>query len=433
MVRGVFLTVRSLLLVFFLTPLAFGASITRDVDDFDEDNPRYAMIIPYVFYTDSLELAGGLAGGTAGYWQDQMSFFGAVMGSTNSSYGFYFAVTDMKMGAERLFIDTYGSVSWYTEHRKYIPGNPLFPDERAGSNDSSEDNFLTGEGWDNQLELEFDYLLPIGEGRDTVMNTYVLDSGLLVKESTNRGTWNPFRSGWTYLEVKPFFVEQSLDSESESFEDYRSSGLGLGLKYDNTDFFTNPSRGNKTMLNVMHDFGTGSNTFSWTAVEGELTQYFSLGKNRFLRQQVLALTAWTAYSPSWEQVEIDGTTRVIDRPPADYGANLGGFYRMRAYPSERFYDKAAVYYSAEYRIIPEWQPLPEIEWLDFLDIDWWQLVLFAELGRVAPEWSLDTLHEDMKFDGGVSLRMLISKAVGRLDVGFSDESSSVTVLIGHPF
>jgi hypothetical protein len=52
---------------------------------------------------------------------------------------------------------------------------------------------------------------------------------------------------------------------------------------------------------------------------------------------------------------------------------------------------------------------------------------------VAPEWNVSTLHEDMKTDYGFSLRMMIMKAVGRLDFATSDEGFAVTVLIGHPF
>lgn len=46
--------------------------------------------------------------------------------------------------------------------------------------------------------------------------------------------------------------------------------------------------------------------------------------------------------------------------PDYYGAKLGGFYRMRGFDSRRFHDKAGIYYSVEYRMIPQWQPLKEI-------------------------------------------------------------------------
>ncbi|NIS54293.1 MAG: hypothetical protein GWN67_26375, partial [Phycisphaerae bacterium] len=76
----------------------------------------------------------------------------------------------------------------------------------AGSNDSDEDNFVTSDGgWDNFFRLRFKYLFPMGHGRDTIISTQVVDQGLLVKGATGGESWNPFESGLTYLEVKPFY------------------------------------------------------------------------------------------------------------------------------------------------------------------------------------------------------------------------------------
>ena len=88
---------------------------------------------------------------------------------------------------------------------------------------------------------------------------------------------------------------------------------------------------------------------------------------------------------------------IDNRPPAYAGATLGGLWKMRGYPSQRFSDKAAVYYAAELRMIPEWNPFERRSTVqEYVVIEWIQLVPFAEIGRVAPEWSLDTLHSDMK-------------------------------------
>ena len=84
-------------------------------------------------------------------------------------------------------------------------------------------------------------------------------------------------------------------------------------------------------------------------------------------------------------------------------------------------------------MIPEWNPLSDVDALDVFKIDWWQWVLFAEAGRVAPSWSLETLHEEMKYDAGVSLRVMVLKAVGRIDVAVSDEGTRVSAMYGHPF
>ena len=107
---------------------------------------------------------------------------------------------------------------------------------------------------------------------------------------------------------------------------------------------------------------------------------------------------------------------------------------MRAYPFYRFNERSAVYYGLEYRYIPQWNPWKEIGWLDrWLEIDWWQIVPFAEAGRVAPNWDLGTLHEDMKWDAGVGIRFMAKKSVVRIDWAASEESSSVWVMFQQPF
>lgn len=139
-----------------------------------------------------------------------------------------------------------------------------------------------------------------------------------------------------------------------------------------------------------------------------------------MRQQVLVLEAWTAHT-------IRGTT------PHFEGATLGGFYRLRGYEGSRFHDQSAICYSLEYRMIPDWNPFRKFEALEVFKIDWWQCVLFAEAGRVAPEWNMELLHEEMKYDAGISLRAMILKSVGRIDIAASEEGLRIAAMYGHPF
>ena len=44
------------------------------------------------------------------------------------------------------------------------------------------------------------------------------------------------------------------------------------------------------------------------------------------------------------------------RPPSDMGASLGGFERLRAFPTYRFSDKAALLYAAELRLTSKLGP-----------------------------------------------------------------------------
>jgi hypothetical protein len=62
-----------------------------------------------------------------------------------------------------------------------------------------------------------------------------------------------------------------------------------------------------------------------------------------------------------------------------------------------------------------------------------QFVGFAELGRVSPEWHLETMHDDMKWDAGVGIRAWINNILTRVDIGYSSEGAGVQVTIGHPF
>jgi hypothetical protein len=107
---------------------------------------------------------------------------------------------------------------------------------------------------------------------------------------------------------------------------------------------------------------------------------------------------------------------------------------MRAYPSQRFNDRAAIYYAAELRMIPEWNPFdawPAFQ--DYADVEWLQLVPFVELGRVAPEWDPDTLHSSMKWSAGLGIRAWASGFVVRMDTALSEEGAQVQMMISQPF
>jgi hypothetical protein len=184
-------------------------------------------------------------------------------------------------------------------------------------------------------------------------------------------------------------------------------------------------------LGLSRDFGAFNSSSSWTFWQAEVDQYFELGDLPRIRQAVLALDAWTGGTPSWER-RADGT--VANRPPAYAGATLGGLWRMRAYPSQRFNDRAAIYYAAELRVIPDWNPFeawPAFQ--DYAEVEWLQVVPFIELGRVAPEWDLGELHSSMKWSTGLGIRAWASGFVLRIDTAFSDEGGQVQMMISQPF
>ena len=104
---------------------------------------------------------------------------------------------------------------------------------------------------------------------------------------------------------------------------------------------------------------------------------------------------------------------------------------MRAFPTQRFHDQAAVYYSAELRLIPEWNPFAKIDWVEkYLGIAWWQVVPFVEVGRVALSWELGLLHRSMQWDAGIGVRALAKGILVRIDVAGSSEGLGVQMMVG---
>ena len=107
---------------------------------------------------------------------------------------------------------------------------------------------------------------------------------------------------------------------------------------------------------------------------------------------------------------------------------------MRGYPSQRFSDKAAIYYAAELRLTPELNPFDYWPWLQRqLDVQWIQLAPFVEFGRVGPSYDLAKLHSSMKWDVGLGLRAMAQGFVIRLDSAYSPEGASVQMIISQPF
>lgn len=258
-----------------------------------------------------------------------------------------------------------------------------------------------------------------------------MKNGLLSDGKTGGDVWNPLTSGRTNFELSIFNRHRTIINDSGTNVG-DSNGTMFALEYDNRDFFANPTKGSLQKITFKKDFGYKS-TDNWSVVQLDLRKYYDLGRSKRLRQSVLALDYWTSYTPSWEP-RVNGLGPFIDgRPPNELGSTLGGFYRLRAYPVNRFSDKAAVYYSAEYRMIPEWNPLGSMKLLKPLNIDWWMFVPFVELGRVAPHWSVSDLHTDMRKVAGLGLRIMAQKAVFRLDTAVSEDAWSMYAMVGHPF
>ena len=189
---------------------------------------------------------------------------------------------------DRLFIDPYGSIGYFGEIESYINGNPDFPNQDAGRNSSSENNFVKGDGFDNFARVRFHYLLPIGDGREQVLPAYDVVDGVAVGGFTGAKALNPLQSGRTFVDLRPFYRSQEIDGDDVSTT-VSTNGVEFGLTWDNRDFRPNPARGQSVALGVSRDFGLFDSSDSWTVLQGEVDQYFELEHLPRIRQAVVAL------------------------------------------------------------------------------------------------------------------------------------------------
>jgi hypothetical protein len=403
----------------------------------DAERTPHSKIIPFPFYNDSTDLALSVAFVAAGYYQPQLAIVGNAFTSTNGSLSGFFLAKDLQLH-NRLFLDTKLMASDFGEIESYQDGNPDFPDERAGSNDSSKKNFINTEGTDNFYRLNFRFVLPTGDGTKGPIHKYVVDRrGMLVPGYESGGReWNPFSSGRLIAESEFFYRKQSLDDTPSHF-DPETLGVTFAIEYDNTDFPTNPANGSRQRITISRDWGSLDDTAPWTSIDFETSKYISFGETDNALQRVLALDMWWVDSPTWNSSSTIDGNKVFHRPPLFAGASLGGIDRLKGYSTDRFNDRSAVFYAAEYRHMQKNNPftpiLKSIPYVNQLNLALWHWVAFAEIGRVHDEWDLSELHNDMKWDVGIGLRMNVEGVVVRLDVAKGEEETEVQMFIGHTF
>ncbi len=232
-----------------------------------------------------------------------------------------------------------------------------------------------------------------------------------------------------YIELKPFYRAEDL----EGVGNFVTSGLAFGVNYDNRDWDINPSRGSQTQIHYKKDWGNQSDSVSWHAIEFDFSKYWNLGASKNFQQQVLAFDVWSVYIPTWDDLSIDNGVPRYHRPPPFAGETLGGWSRFRGYPTNRFEDEAAIDYQLEYRVIPKWNPFPKIPLINKLHIPWWQWAAFVEVGRVAPEWKVETRHKKMRWNVGGGIRAFVNGLLIRIDLAKSEEGGEIQMIVDQPF
>ncbi len=411
---------------------SFSQIIALDKDEtLDEKRTGW---LPYAFSTDSLDTTVGIGGGVAGTIQPQTSLFGTAFVSANDSALISGAFNNYRLGESRVFTDVFVLANHFTDQRFYADLDNDPTDARAGSNDSAEDDFITGISDELTFNFTLKFPLAIGAARENPISVYRLDQGLLQTGPVGGQSWNPLRSGKTTMASQFFYTYRDLSEfeESEDFLEARTNGIDIWIEYDNTDFPRNPAYGSRQQFKISRDFGWFDSSDSWTNVAFDAAKYFDFGTSNWFKHKALALNFWTSNTPSWNASPTNPQI-VSNRPPPNYGAELGGFDRMRAYPNGRFRDKSAVYYSAELRFTPQFQKMRDWPVINYFDVDWFQIVPFVEAGRVADQYNTELFTEDLKFDAGIGLRAMAFRTVFRLDLAASDEGAAVTVMISQPF
>lgn len=302
-----------------------------------ENGDPEPFVFPYAFVSESMGFVVGAAGGISGLPQEQNSFVTTGLVSNEGAAAVYAFFNNYQFtNNPQLFLDVSIGLGEFPQQRVYLDTSTTSGSAPAGSNDSSADDYFDAEGFSNWIEVDFKYVFDIGHAQYNPINTYTLSEGLLVGGASGGEIFNPFKSGRTYLQTTFFHHDRDYDINS-SFP-LSTTGIGLSFKYDNTDFPVNPSTGSILNLGVKYDPGFNDNE-QWSVAELEYSKYFKLPHGPFNEQQVLAINTWMAHTLS------DSSS------PHYYAVTLGGLYRLRAYPIERFHDNNAIYYSAEYRMI----------------------------------------------------------------------------------
>jgi len=438
-----------------LTTLLISGSefIVEDLNSTKKDAQWIAL--PYVFSSESTGLTTGVVGIWSGFFQPQMSIVATVFGGEElevhkfelgsditkqkaRTQGGVLGISGYKPPfSKRIFITALGSYAYYPNQRIYLNGS-----HNSKQNLKPKETFslspLQTQGYNNWAKVDFRYVLPIGNSLGDeireVLPVIKLKRGIAVNRS-NQGNGIPFMSGQTIAGSEFFYTKWSLDKFIKK-PNLATNGLRVYVEHDNTDYADNPSRGYNFKLQYSQDFGFGESTQSWNSIEANYSHYFELDNFSWTRQNVVAFTTWSAYSPSWQKgkkLNPNSSNGILDlhQPPMWEGARLGGWNRMRAYDSNRFSDKAAFYVATEYRIIPQLNPMRDQKW-NPIAIDWFQAVLFAEAGRVHGSYNQTLLH-DLKYDVGFSLRALAAKVPVRFEMAFGEEGSSMWVMIKQPF
>ncbi len=423
-------------LFLFLFSSAYAQDILIEKTDTVQTHGSKITVIPFAFYLQTLGVAAAADIATRGISQPQTSSNLVVLLSSNRSGYMYFSMNNYQVPwIKRLYFSPNLNIAHYGALDVFNLPNPNYPTETAGNNDSNKKNFYEIHSNKIDGELRFRFLLPIGYGKEHILDSLFLFKGIPVGMGTSLRKANPFLSGRTFLEASFFYQNLKMKfPDPIGPQKVLDLGYTVGISNENVDFKDNPSRGTSSYFKFWNGV-SASNSTTFSMYEGSFSGYIPLPTHYF-RQQTLAFNVWSRYINRWDDFVIeDGNTIYTHHPSPFLGADLGGRFRLRGYPEARFNDCASMIQSVEYRIIPQWNPLRNWKFFEWMHVktEWIQLVAFAECGRVAPNWSLMTLHKDMKYDAGAGFRIFANKMVIRVDGVASPEGPQLQMYIDQAF
>lgn len=386
-----------------LIKLAFIASFFVPAAAVSEE--KESAFLPFYFSTETLGHTFGVAGVAKGVGQPQAALFGMALYSDKESYVGFLSAFNYALSEQLLF-----SSQMY---QAQFNDSPYYLGEQGSNNSLTGQNTITN-SFEQNYQFEFKYLLPWGN---------VHDYGLMGAFQPIRDVRfaSPLESGVSSVTMTPFYSSRELDIDQKT---EKATGFELSFDWDNRDSVRNPTRGSHTSLDITLGADSWRSDELWTKWEFQNSQFYALGPlGEVFDQQVIALDFYTADTPTWDST----------KPPEQDQVRLGGLYRLRGYTSGRYHGRSAVHYSAEYRVMPDWQPLDDIPVINYYDLPWWQWVAFVEAGRVADQYNSKLLHSNMKWNLGGAVRFQVEGIVVRAEVAQGADEGTFRVMINQPF
>ncbi|WP_406610530.1 hypothetical protein [Agarivorans sp. JK6] len=366
------------------------------------ENVTETVVIPIIGAMDSTGLLAGSVVTVTGVGQPQAQVVGFGAYSVNNSYISYLGYFNLGL-TERWTMDISGLQAEFMDTQMFIGERPDDPIDVPNDASYLQRDWL----------LTFRYLL-------SESHQQAYKAPLLGLPTTHEYTAR------TVFEVEPFYRSRDFRSDYVSNVEGRTAGVQFTLDHDARNYAPSPNAGHHSYARLIRDWGNAERA-SYTRLEAQQVNYFDLGNTSWTRQQSLSLTAYISDIPTWDKNDPNSQ-------PAWFAQSvLGGGDRMRGYADDYFNDRSALFYAAEYRMIPSWQPQTSAPFIRNYNFPWWQFAVFAEMGKVEDQLDIAKLHQNMNWSAGFGARIFIENIVARADLGFSKDDSIFRFTVNQPF